>query len=234
MKKSFFCLFLSLFLFFPSFAFAESVLIFHLEQINGVLQFDSLASQIISSGEDPTFSVINFAKQKPFGEYRIDLFDVTGALSVQSWFDGVNGKFSYVIPHFGIIKGYKIYSTKSDNLVLEGSLEQFVQCNANGICEFEKKENLNTCLSDCTSGKFSQETDKLLKQNNDVILDQKSGAVLLRGVQSAVVTSPNETNVTTGGANTTVLIISGIILLLVGVGIWVLIRLRKRNKQYGL
>jgi LPXTG-motif cell wall-anchored protein len=106
----------------------------------------------------------------------------------------------------------------------------------NGICEYEKGENLRTCISDCASDRvqFNEETKKLLKQNNDVIKDPKSGEVLLRGIQPVPATSGGGMAQTGGGSNLIVLIISGIILLLVGVGVWIFVKLRKRNKQYGL
>lgn len=215
-------------------AFAEDVVVFHFEKNGEKLSLDSQMPQPITLETDPDFSIVDFSKNQSSGEYRIDLFDVSGAQAVSYEFSGIEGRFSYEMPHFGIVNGYKIYAVKNRELLLQGSLANFVRCNANNICEFEKGENLNTCLADCVSGNFSPETQKLLKQSNNIIKDPKSGEVLLQGIQSVPVTSGNDATKVVGGSNAIVLILSGIILLLVGIGVWVLVKLRKRNKQYGL
>lgn len=215
-------------------AYAEDVLTFHFEKTGGLISLDSQLTQPIVIENDPNFSIIEFSKFPVTGEYRIELFDISGASAVTYEFSGNDGKFSYTMPYFGIVNGYKIYSTSDNRLLLEGSLAEFVRCNANSICEFEKGENLNTCLADCVSGNFSDETKKLLKQNNDVIKDPKSGEVLLRGIQPIPTTSGGGAAQTGGGPNVIVLVISGVVLFLIGIGVWVLVKLRKRNKQYGL
>lgn len=223
-----------LFFLWTPFAYAEDVLVFHFSKENGTLSLDSQLSQAVVLENDPSFSVVAFSRDAVHGEYRIEFSDVTGASGVQYEFSGQEGRFSYTFPHFGIVNGYRVYSVKDNTLLFEGSLSSFVQCNANNVCEFEKGENLNTCLADCTSGNFSNETKKLLKQNNDVIRDPKSGEVLLRGIQAASVVSSGNTTQTNDKANAFLLIVGAVAVLLISAGVFVILRLRARNKQYGL
>ncbi|QQS16213.1 MAG: hypothetical protein IPK84_02590 [Candidatus Moraniibacteriota bacterium] len=234
MKSLVFCLVVVTFFAFASSARAEDVLVFHFESQDGNLRLDSQQSPAIVLESDPNFSVVAFSQEVVRGEYRIEFSDVTGASAVKYEFSGKKGKFSYEFPHFGIVNGYKIYSVGSGALLLEGSLADFVQCNADNICEFEKGETLLTCLSDCISGSFSDETKKLLKQNNDVLRDPKSGEVVLRGMQASAVASTGGTAMANNGAGSILVIVGGIAVVLISVGVVVLIRLRARNKRYGL
>lgn len=231
---------LFLFFFFSLFSFsfsivrAEDVLIFHFYQYGDVLKLDSKIQTPIILDNDPNFSVLEFSKKSISGQYRIEFIDVTESSAVSYEFPGKEGAFSFEFPHFGIVKGYKVYSTKDNTLLLEGSLAEFVKCNANSICEYERGENLNTCLADCISGSFSDETKKLLKQNNDVLTDPKTGEVLLRGIAPVAGTSTGGVGGTGGGADAVVLVVGIVVLLLIIGGVVVVIRLRKRNRQYGL
>lgn len=232
MKKRFFFLVLMLIFLAPG-ARAEDILTFYFERSGGVLMLDPQVPKTIVLESDPNFSIIDFSKNLVSGEYRIDLTDVSGAQALSYQFSGQDGSFSYTMPHFGIVNGYRIYSTQNSQLLLKGSLEEFVRCNADTICEFEKGENLNTCLSDCVSGNFSEETKKLLKQNNNVLTDSKTGEILLRGTQP-VATPGVFGGEASGKGRVVALIIGGVAMLLIGLGIFALFRLRRRNRQYGL
>ncbi|MEI8104184.1 MAG: hypothetical protein WCG84_04780, partial [Candidatus Moraniibacteriota bacterium] len=159
---------------------------FHFETIQGKLQFDSTASQSVTKGEDPNFSLVEFAQSHPVGEYNLALYDVSGARAVETQFNKKEGRFIFEVPFFSIVNKFEIYLTKENTLILSGSLEQFVQCNGNGICEVEKGENMNTCLSDCANGhiKYSQPTIQQLDANKGVIIDPKTGEAILRDMRS--------------------------------------------------
>ena len=221
------------FIFAPS-VHAEDVLIFHFDSQGGSLRLDPQVSPAIVLESDPQFSVVAFSQENVQGEYRIEFSDVTGASAVKYEFSGKAERFSYEFPHFGIVTGYRIYSVGSGKLLLEGSLANFVQCNANNVCEFEKGETLLTCLSDCSSGNFSDETKKLLKQNGDVLRDPKSGEVVLRGIQASAPVSTNGTTAANNGSGSILAIVGGIAVILISIGVAVLLRLRARNKRYGL
>lgn len=233
--RSFFLFFALLFLFLlaPS-AYAVDTLTFHFQQSMDRLRFDPQFSQPVTAGNDPDFSIVDFSGEKTAGAYRLELIDVTDAVAVKKWFNGQEGAFSYVVPRFGIVKGYKIYLSKDNTLILEGSLEQFARCNANGICEYEKGENLDTCLADCVSGSFSDETKKLLAQNNDILKDPKTGEILLRGPKAIAAGTGSLGVAPSEGGNTAVLVILLAFCAVIGTFVIVIFRIRKRNRRYGL
>ena len=120
--------------------------------------------------------------------------------------------------------------------ILSYDLSKFLTCNKNGICEYEKGENMNTCLPDCvgTTVNFSEETKKLLKQNGDVLRDPKSGEVVLRGIQASAVASSGGVATVNGSTGSILAVVGGIAVILISIGVAVLLRLRARNKRYGL
>lgn len=174
---------------FPGMAYAESVWVFHLDLSQGRLAVDPSVSQSVTEEDDPNFSIVEFSRQQPVGNYDLVLYDVSGARAVETRFEAKDGKFTVKIPYFSIVDKFEIYSRTDNALALSGSLNQFVKCNDNGICELEKGENLNTCLPDCASGhvKYSQETQQKLDENHGVIIDPATGEAILRDLRSVQV-----------------------------------------------
>lgn len=206
---------------------ANGGLTFFLDEKRGVVTIDSNNSLPTRYGE----------QQYPDGKYEAVFLNTSGNEIDRKRFDIALGVFSVDFPYYSIAKTLNIYKVGSPDILLSYELSEFTKCFMNGVCEYEKGENLQTCISDCASDavQFSEETKELLKQNNDVLTDPKTGEVLLRGIQPvAAEPTIGVGEVESGGADMTVLVVGGIVIvLIVGVGI-VVVRLRKRNKQYGL
>jgi len=165
----------------PSFlVHAEDVFVFHFDRTGDKIMFDSTITNPVLKTDDPSFSFLVFSKAIHSGAYSLDLYDVSGAKAVSTKFDIAQGKSSFEVPYFSIVNRFQVVSATGAT-VLQGDLSKFVTCNANGICEFEKGENNQTCLSDCASGnvKYSPQTQALLDKNNGVIKDPQSGAPIL-------------------------------------------------------
>ncbi len=192
----------------PSFlVHAEDVFVFHFDRTGDKIMFDSTITDPVLKTDDPSFSFLVFSKAIHSGAYSLDLYDVSGAKAVSTKFDIAQGKSSFEVPYFSIVNRFQIVSVVTGTTVLQGDLSKFVTCNANGICEFEKGENNQTCLSDCASGnvKFSPQTQALLDKNNGVIKDPQSGAPILykSGAVPAVnpLSLPSSDNMTPSSAS---------------------------------
>ncbi|MEI6650095.1 MAG: transmembrane domain-containing protein [Candidatus Moraniibacteriota bacterium] len=163
-------------------ASAEDAWVFHLERNGDKITLDASVSKTIAKIDDPAFSLLGFSKSTHAGPYSLDMFDVSGAKAVSTHFDIPQGKNSFEVPYFSIVNRFQLTLVKTGAVLLEGSLADFVTCNANGICEYEKGENINTCLSDCASGKveFSPETKTLLDKSGGTIKNPNTGETQLR------------------------------------------------------
>ncbi|NTW13575.1 MAG: hypothetical protein HGA31_00900 [Candidatus Moranbacteria bacterium] len=207
MKYSFGLLVMSLFtlaLMPISEASAEEVWVFHLERAGDRIMLDTSTTEPVAKTDDPAFSIFDFSRATHAGPYSLDLFDVSGAKAVSTNFNMPQGKFPFKVPYFSIVNRFQVTLVKTGEVLLEGNLAEFVKCNANGICEFEKGENMGTCLTDCASGnvKYSLSTQQLLDQNNGLIRDPQTGAELLReyeppvGMPTQTIDSDQSTQIT--------------------------------------
>ena len=210
-----------------SFRFDEASgrLTFFSDGRNGVIAIDSGKSLPTRYGE----------QQYPDGKYEVVFINTNGNEIDRKRFDVVSGVFSVDFPYYSIAKTLTVYKVGSPELLLSYELSEFTKCFMNGVCEYEKGENLQTCISDCASDtvQFSEETKKLLKQNNDVLKDPKTGEVLLRGIQPA----PSVPIAGGGSGRSTawiVLVLSGTAIVLIGSGVWLFFSLKRRNRKYGL
>jgi hypothetical protein len=205
-------------------ASAEDVLVFHLEKSGGKLQFDASAPKQITTENDPNFSIVEFSKKEVSGEYRIELFDTSGAKAFEANIPTQNGKFTYEIPKFTIISKYQIYVVSDSRLIFEGNLDEFVLCNNNKVCEFEKGETINTCLSDCASGSvsYSPETKAKLDAAGGIIRDPKTGDILLNDIKVDASQNPaqTETKKTSNNFSVIAAVVVVIVLLVIGVVVY--------------
>ncbi|MEI7749571.1 MAG: hypothetical protein WCJ25_01050 [Candidatus Moraniibacteriota bacterium] len=163
-------------------ASAEDVFVFHFERNGEKIMFDTSVPKSVSKIDDPAFSFSEFSHAIHVGPYSLDMFDVSGAKAVSTHFDIPQGKNSFEVPYFSIVNRFQLTLVRTGEVLLEGSLADFVTCNANGICEYEKGENINTCLSDCASGnvKYSPQTQALLDKNNGIIKDPSGTPILYK------------------------------------------------------
>lgn len=182
------------------YSFAADVWVFRFERIGDKIVVDSTATDSVSKNDDPTFSILEFSKSKTTGAYRLDLIDVSGSDVVSVPFNAAAGKFPITVPYFSIVSRFRVVSVATGAVLLEGDLSRFVTCNANGVCEHEKGENADSCISDCASGNvtFSEQTKLELDRNNGVIRDPKTGETLL---SEQPVAAPNQVQTPTGASS---------------------------------
>jgi hypothetical protein len=149
-----------------------------------ILAFNKNISDNVSLDSSKDISILEFFNNDFVGPYIMSVFDIKGEEISKSEFSLKNGAFNYEIPYFSTAKRLSIFEKSSGKKILEADLSKYVTCNGNGLCEFEKGENLETCLSDCASGsvKYSEQTTKILKENGEVIKDNKTGEILLKGI----------------------------------------------------
>lgn len=135
------------------------------------------------------------------------------------------GAFVINVDYFPHVKELKIKNNNSNTLSIDVSGTS--TCNQNNICEYEKGENTNTCISDCIGDnvQFSEETTKTLQAQNGVIRDE-AGTVLLSTTTTPNSTTPVESETTSNNSNI-LLLIGGILFLVAGVGVFIW-KLRRR------
>lgn len=163
---------------------AEEVWVFHLERVGDGIMLDTAMTDPVTKIDDPAFSLFEFSKAPRYGAYNFDLYDESGAKTVSTNLDIPQGKFPFEVPYSGTSDRFQVTLARGGTVVLEGNLSAFMKCDMNGTCEFEKGENMDTCVSDCVTGdvKFSSQTLRLLDRGNGSIRDPESGAELLRKV----------------------------------------------------
>lgn len=91
------------------------------------------------------------------------------------------GPFDLIIPYFVSGKTINIYDFKTGAKIASTDISSFAVCNGNKICEYEKGENADNCISDCANGHvvYSEETRKQLKENNGTLKDPITGQTIL-------------------------------------------------------
>ena len=237
MKKYFFLVFLLTIGILPSYVEASAYRVhFRYDRNVERLAFDESNGSPVQFERNLDVDILEFINSESSGQFVIVFLFGTGEEIARKNFDFTSGDvFTLDVPYFSFAKSIEIYRSDSSLPMLSYDLSQFMTCNKNTICEYEKGENFDTCLPDCIGAtvQFSDETKKLLKQNNDVLTDPKTGEVLLRGI-APVATGSIGASGGAGGGSVVTPIVGGIVLLLIIGGVIVVIRLRKRNKQYGL
>ena len=202
------------------------------------LTVDSHTDSPVSVDKEQDMSIMGFLQNHSDGEFEIVFVYVDGYEGVRAKFSPEKGSFVFQVPYLSLAKEFKVYKSGTSEPLFSYDLRRFSTCNKNGVCEYEKGENFETCLPDCVgiTVNFSDETKKLLKQNNDVIRDPKTGEVILRGIQATPtpVASPGETAQGSSTINKILLIIGAGAVVLISIGVFAIIRLRARHKKYGL
>lgn len=239
MKKYFFLVFIFSFAIVPFFAQASAYRVyFRYDRNTGFLTFDESNGSPVQFERNLDVDTLEFINSESQGPFVIVFLFGTGEEIARKNFDPSlgNGIFVLDAPYFSFAKSIEIYRSGSNTPILLYDLSRFMTCNKNGICEYEKGENFDTCLPDCvgTTVNFSDETKKLLKQNHDMIRDPKTGGVVLHGIQVAPVAASSGTASTSTATNRILLILGAVAILLISAGVFAILRLRTRNKKYGL
>lgn len=201
------------------------------------LMFDESKGVPVQVDSSRDLNPLEFFDENGSGSFSLRfLFDNGEEIARKDFIPSVNGSFTFDAPYLSFARSIVVYRSGVNAPILSYDLSKFLTCNKNGICEYEKGENMNTCLPDCvgTTVNFSDETKKLLKQNGDVLRDPKSGEVVLRGIQASAVASSGGVATVNGSTGSILAVVGGIAVILISIGVAVLLRLRARNKRYGL
>jgi hypothetical protein len=157
------------------------------------LDFDSQTKIAVDKEKD--IPLLEFlTKDQQTGNYSFKLFDINGYDLFGNGFNSKQGLFQLEIPYAATAKTIKIYNTDNKE-IMSADLSQFVTCNSNGICEFEKGETAQNCISDCANSapQFSPKTISKLNENSGVIKNPANGDVVLRNNPSP---TPSQTGQT--------------------------------------
>lgn len=131
------------------------------------------------------------------------------------------GAFVINVDYFPHVKAINIKSRNGK--VLNIDVSGTSTCNQNRVCEYEKGENIDSCVLDCVGNNtgdsvtFSEETIKTLQQQNGVIRDE-AGTVLLSNTPTNTQT-PLESENSSNSSNI-ILLIGGILFLVAGIGVF--------------
>jgi len=115
----------------------------------------------------------------------------------------------------------------SNNIVIDEIIvSQYRTCNQNFVCEYEKGEDTNTCISDCIGDnvEFSEETIRTLQAQNGVIRNEEGVVLLSNNAPDPATPTDPETN---SNSSNILLLIGGILFLVAGVGVFIW-KLRRR------
>lgn len=185
MKKFFLFLLLLLFFFSEGVVLAESVLRVHLfyDSTQKTIAFDKAFSPIISPDKSKTIYVTEFDEQYSSpGPYELDFIDSDDTVINQIQFTPATGSFTIDVPDYSITKTIAIRKTGASSYILKQDISQYISCNNNRICEYEKGETDTSCIPDCGNSqpKYSPQTAQLLKNGNGTISDPTSGEIILK------------------------------------------------------
>jgi hypothetical protein len=183
MKKIIYFLVASSFLFFlfqPKISLADVFVVnLNYDQSSQTLSLDKAG---VTVDKNQTVPLSDIYTPSTAGSYKMVLLEDQGIQAFSWQFNPKSGSFNINLPYTGIAKKLEIMDSSSGKILLQADLSKLSTCNTNGICEFNKGEDIYTCLVDCASSnvKYDQQTLELLQENNGVIKDQKTGEILLQ------------------------------------------------------
>jgi hypothetical protein len=182
-------LFIAFCFFIPLSTYAKSfVFHFYFDQKANVLNFDKFQTEQVNVVGESKESISDLARNPSKGNYIIKLKDEKKRDIFDYEFDISHGAFDVFVPYFSLANSADILKKSNQAVLLSVDLRSFSTCNNNGLCEYEKKETMKSCIPDCASSNisYSKETQELLNQNNKVIKDQETGEVLISDIDPII------------------------------------------------
>ena len=172
------------FLIFPVAAKADAFAIHFFYDIKTkTLRFDNAVSEPVSHDPNKYVSVVEFSKNTQPGSYILKIYDPSNNEIVSTEFNKQNGAFELDIPYFSLGYNMKVLNKSTGKEILNADLSKFNTCNGNGICEYEKGENITTCLGRLRNQSYHiQRSNKKFAptNNNGILKDPKTGETLLQ------------------------------------------------------
>jgi hypothetical protein len=185
-------------------------LLYNMEQDS--LTFDKSFSPSVFLNKKIDTNIFDFTEtyKDVSGSYELFFLDSTGLVSEDTIIDQIQftptiGSFTLNVPDYNITRTLVIRKKGSSVNVLKYDVSQYISCNLNKICEFEKGETTLGCMFDCSNSnvKYSAATQKLLNQNDGKISDPDTGETLLKyrppvEKQPDITSEPEQTYTPTG------------------------------------
>lgn len=209
-----FLFFVSVFLISHNTAFANDTFQIHLfyNQEQDLLTLDKSFSPPVFLNKKIDTNIFEFTQKYLgiSGPYELFFLDNGNIVSEDTIIDQIQftpiiGSFTLDVPDYNITKTIIIRKTGSSINVLKYDVSQYVSCNNNKVCEFEKGETGTGCIPDCSNSnvKYSAATQKLLNQGDGKIVDKDTGDTLLKYTppvekQPEISTEPEQTYTPTG------------------------------------
>ncbi|MDR3558890.1 MAG: hypothetical protein P4L62_02715 [Candidatus Pacebacteria bacterium] len=167
----------------PGYTHASAFVVYlYFNPTNQTLSFDKQASIPVALDKSISPDYVSFSENNSKGSYILKLYDTNNQEIISTEFSQQNGAFSLQIPYFSLANSIKIFSQSSGKEILSADLSKFNTCNGNGICEFERGENVTTCLGDCGTSHvtYSNQTKQLLSEHDGALKDPDTGQILLQ------------------------------------------------------
>ncbi len=139
----------------------------------------------VTINRDKNISIIEFSETPSGGQFEFVFLDKPGDVLESKAFSPQSGEFILETPYYSTATTLLIRRSGSSDAFITKDILSLSACNNNSVCEFEKGENINTCLPDCASGHvmYSPETQTTLHASGDVLRDPKTGDILLNNIQ---------------------------------------------------
>ena len=225
MKFSFYTLFLAL-LFLPLISNAKSyqISLFYDKSSNEIRldRFIPEPVQLVDTEDSIPFSV---REDLPIdNNFQVSLEAYQYAFPQTLVYPYKEGAFVINVDYFPHVKSINIKSQNGNILNIDVSGTS--TCNQNFVCEYEKGEDTNTCISDCIGDnvEFSEETIRTLQAQNGVIRNEEGVVLLSNNAPDPATPTDPETN---SNSSNILLLIGGILFLVAGVGVFIW-KLRRR------
>jgi hypothetical protein len=152
-------------------------------QSTDTVSFDTSRQPTIYLNRNKLTYIIDFDEAyQNNGPYEIIFLDKGGLEIDKKQFTPTLDSFTIEAPDYHITKTVAIRKTGSTSYLLKQDISQYISCNLNNLCEYEKNEDMDNCIPDCAGGyvQYSAQTIKLLDQGNGKILDPKTGDLLIK------------------------------------------------------
>lgn len=158
---------------------------FYYDSQKNILQF-SQDQEPISRNPEKNISAVDFSEGASVGSFEFVFIDAEGFEIVRKHFAPKNGNFIVEVPYFSIATKLLVYKDGLKDPIIDQDMSTLVSCNGNKVCEFERGENIDTCLPDCASGNvtYSPETKAKVDAGNGIVRDPKTGSILLNDLRT--------------------------------------------------
>jgi len=231
----------------PSFVRAEGYKIYlYYDEPNNILSLDkSINPNIVFnskiSDEDTYQGMISrgvegdkdWENESSKYKFYIDFIGNDGTYKHNFGFNPKVGSFEIIIPYLNWVQELSIKSVETQTNILSLDVGDFSTCNQNLICEFELNED-SMCNPDCINytGEpivYSDQTQEKLNQGNGFIKDDQ-GIVTLTRISGSDNSQDND-SIETNQKNPPIWpLILGIVLLIIGLGVFIYFRIKKKIK----